>query len=153
LEHSVVAFVLPDSPLFDALAAAYQAGEPEAEQVVERGGVTPGRRWRWLRPLADRYVQAKAGGARPRHRDVVQFLREDRGFHRTCAKYFDELPVPHRLVAPQRMLPVAAGPASQNREAHHDFRAHPEGRVGYVETINPAKATRLRAILERIVWP
>jgi hypothetical protein len=72
---------MPDSALFYALATAYPAGEPEAEQVVERGGVTPGRRWRWLRPLADRYVQAMAGGARPRHRDGVQFLREDRGYH------------------------------------------------------------------------
>jgi RNA-directed DNA polymerase len=44
------------------------------------------------------------------------------------------------------------GPASQNRGEHRDFRAHLEGRVSYVESINPAKGKRLRAILRRIEW-
>jgi retron-type reverse transcriptase len=44
------------------------------------------------------------------------------------------------------------GPASQNRESHPDFRAHLEGRVGFVESINLEKGLRLRRILERIVW-
>jgi RNA-directed DNA polymerase len=48
---------------------------------------------------------------------------------------------------------VRLGPASQNREAHPDFRAHLEGRVSFVTMINPEKGKRLRAILERIVWP
>jgi RNA-directed DNA polymerase len=48
---------------------------------------------------------------------------------------------------------VRLGPASQNREGHPLFRAHLEGRVGFVETINGAKGMRLRRILERIVWP
>ena len=47
---------------------------------------------------------------------------------------------------------VRLSPASQNRDAHPDFRAHLEGRVGFVESINPAKGKRLRAILERIEW-
>jgi hypothetical protein len=51
---------------------------------------------------------------------------------------------PHQLRAPRS--------ASQSREAHHDFRAHLEGRVGYVETIDRAKGKRLRAILQRIDW-
>jgi len=43
-----------------------------------------------------------------------------------------------------------SGPATQNRESHPDFRAHLEGRVGFVNSINPAKGKRLRAIFEQI---
>ncbi|MGA9889037.1 MAG: reverse transcriptase family protein [Candidatus Acidiferrales bacterium] len=48
---------------------------------------------------------------------------------------------------------VRRGPESQNRAAHAQFRAHLEGRVGFVETINPAKGRRLRALYEQIRWP
>ena len=44
------------------------------------------------------------------------------------------------------------GPDSQNRRDHPSFRAHLQGRVGFVESINPARGKRLRAILERIQW-
>jgi len=44
------------------------------------------------------------------------------------------------------------GPATQNRESHPHFRAHLEGRVAFVEMINPAKAQRLWAIFEQIRW-
>ncbi len=47
---------------------------------------------------------------------------------------------------------VRFGPENQNREAHPAFRAHLEGRVGFVESINPDRGRKLRAILERIVW-
>jgi len=47
---------------------------------------------------------------------------------------------------------VQLGPESQNREAHPTFRSHLEGRVGFVEMINPVRGRRLRAILEKIVW-
>lgn len=47
---------------------------------------------------------------------------------------------------------VRHGPGSQNREGHSDFRAHIEGRVGFVESINPAKGARLRRILDAIQW-
>ncbi len=48
---------------------------------------------------------------------------------------------------------VRLGPGSQNRDGHALFRAHLEGRVGFVETINAAKGSRLRRILDQIVWP
>jgi hypothetical protein len=48
---------------------------------------------------------------------------------------------------------VRLGPESQNREAHPRFRAHLEGRVGFVETINPAQGRRLRARSGQIEWP
>jgi len=48
---------------------------------------------------------------------------------------------------------VRLGPESQNRERRPRFRSHLEGRVAFVERINPNKGKRLRAILERIQWP
>jgi hypothetical protein len=47
---------------------------------------------------------------------------------------------------------VRQGPASQNRGAHPNFRAHLEGRVAFVESINAAKARRLRALFDQIRW-
>lgn len=47
---------------------------------------------------------------------------------------------------------VRSGPESQNREGHPRFREHLEGRVGFVETINPGKGGRLRGILKQIRW-
>jgi hypothetical protein len=48
---------------------------------------------------------------------------------------------------------VRLGPENQNREARPYFRAHLEGRVGFVESIHAAKGQRLRAIFEQIRWP
>jgi RNA-directed DNA polymerase len=45
------------------------------------------------------------------------------------------------------------GPASQNRSAHPDFRAHLTGRVAWVESVNPARGRKLRAKLDAITWP
>ena len=45
---------------------------------------------------------------------------------------------------------VRFGPDSQNREGLPDFRAHLEGRIGFVEMIGRAKGERLRAIFKEI---
>lgn len=42
------------------------------------------------------------------------------------------------------------GLENENRDEHRDFRAHLEGRVGWVESLNPARGKRLRAILDEI---
>lgn len=47
---------------------------------------------------------------------------------------------------------VRHGPESQNREAHPAFRLHLEGRVGFIETVNPLRGARLREIFEQIQW-
>jgi hypothetical protein len=47
---------------------------------------------------------------------------------------------------------VRLGPESQNRNAHPEFRAHLEGKVAFVESINAAKGQRLRSVLNEIVW-
>jgi len=47
---------------------------------------------------------------------------------------------------------IRLGPESQNREAHPRFRLNLEGRVGFVEMINPSRGKRLRNIFEQITW-
>jgi hypothetical protein len=48
---------------------------------------------------------------------------------------------------------VRHGPQTQNRDAHPDFGSHLQGRVAFLEMINPAKGARLRGILQKIQWP
>ena len=47
---------------------------------------------------------------------------------------------------------VRFGPASQNRDALPDFRAHLEGRIGFVEMVNAEQGQRLRELFEAITW-
>jgi RNA-directed DNA polymerase len=94
--------------LLNALARSFLTGEATVEGIVTRASSTLGRNWRWLRPLARRYVEAVAGETRPRQRDVIQFFLNDPGFRRAWAKHFDELAVAEWMEDPQRMQPVAA---------------------------------------------
>jgi hypothetical protein len=97
-----------DSSLLNALAMSFLAGEPTVEQVIDRSGHMLGQPWRWLPPLAQRYVNAFAGRTRPRLREVVEFLLHDPGFRRARSKYRHELLVEHWLTEPAQMQPVAA---------------------------------------------
>jgi RNA-directed DNA polymerase len=47
---------------------------------------------------------------------------------------------------------VRRGAAGENREGVADFRAHLQGRVAWVESVNPSKGARLRALFDRITW-
>jgi hypothetical protein len=70
-----------------ALASAFLAAEPNVDQVLDRAIRTLGRTHRWLPPLVRRFVQTfPPGQTRPRHRDVVRFLRSDRTFRRALPK-------------------------------------------------------------------
>jgi hypothetical protein len=44
------------------------------------------------------------------------------------------------------------GAASQNRSEHPQFRAHLQGRIAFLKSINPAKGRKLGALFERIQW-
>ena len=44
------------------------------------------------------------------------------------------------------------GQETQNHDAHSGFRAHLEGRVTFIEMINPGKGQRLRTIFQQIKW-
>ncbi|GAA1824287.1 reverse transcriptase family protein [Microlunatus capsulatus] len=48
---------------------------------------------------------------------------------------------------------VRNGPDAANRAAVPDFRAHLEGRVGWVSAVNPVRGARLRRQLDAVVWP
>jgi RNA-directed DNA polymerase len=99
---------MPDPLLVSALARSFLAGEPIVEEIVARATRTLGRSWRWLKPLARRYLQTLTDGTRPRHRDVVRFLLHDQNFRNACSKYSSQLRVQQWLPEPQQMQPVAA---------------------------------------------
>jgi hypothetical protein len=44
------------------------------------------------------------------------------------------------------------GPQAENRAAHPDFRAHLEGRVVWMESINRRRGDRLRRMFDNIAW-
>ncbi len=44
------------------------------------------------------------------------------------------------------------GPAGQNRDGLTDFRAHLDGRVNWVENLNPARGAKLRRTFREIDW-
>ena len=98
---------MPASALISVLARSLLAGEQIVDVVHTRTVRTLGRPWRWLRPLAHRYVEAFAGRTRPRHREVVRFLLSDPGFERARRKYGHELSIAEWLAEPQRMQPVS----------------------------------------------
>ncbi len=76
--------------------------------MVARSSQLLGRPWRWLRPLARRYITAISGKTRPRQREVVQFILRDAGFGRACSKHFHELTVAQWLPEAQQMQPIEA---------------------------------------------
>jgi retron-type reverse transcriptase len=100
--------VMPDSPLLQALASSILAGEAAAEKIIARLSRSLGRRWRWIGPLAQRYLKAFAARTRPRQSVVVEFLRHDRGFRSAWSKHGSEISIGHWLSEPMRMQPVAA---------------------------------------------
>ncbi|HKV81294.1 MAG TPA: reverse transcriptase family protein [Candidatus Sulfotelmatobacter sp.] len=102
-------FVMPDSSLIETLARALLAGEPTPNLLLDRCCRTLGRRWRWLRPLTERYREKFGTEAWPRYREVVRFLRQDVGLRRACWKHRDELAVAEWLLPPQQMFAGSGG--------------------------------------------
>lgn len=94
--------------LVNVIARAVLSGEPTVPQIVARVSRTLGKRWRWLGPLAQRYVKTIAGRTRPRRREVVRFLLRDPGFKQAWSKHFSEFSVERWLTEPQKMQPVSA---------------------------------------------
>ncbi len=107
MEHST-AYRMRNPSLLRALARSFLAGEPTAGQIAARATQMLGRDWRWLRPLAQRYLAAFAGRTRPLQRDFMLFLIDDRGFALAWSKHYHEISVAQWLTEPQEMLPVAA---------------------------------------------
>jgi RNA-directed DNA polymerase len=99
---------MQDSSLLSALAQSLLAGEATVELLTLRCSRTLGKSWRWLRPLAQRYVREFGNSARPRYRDVIAFLQNDSGLGKARTKYAGELSLATWLTDPQQMQPVAA---------------------------------------------
>src|SRR5258708_375660 len=86
-----------------ALAQAFLAGEPDVEQLIQRATQALGPA-RWIPRVARQFLKAfPLGKTRPRNRDVVRFLRRDRGFQQVAKK----LSVVSWMTEPPRMQPVA----------------------------------------------
>jgi hypothetical protein len=99
---------MPNSALLAVLANAILSAEPKLDPVAERLSHVLGRNWKWIRPLAKRYLQAFSGAMRPRRREVLSFLRQDSGFVAACRK---PLQIDRWIAGRQTMRPVAAAQA------------------------------------------
>ena len=84
------------------------AGEMSVDQIVLRCTQLTGRHWRWLKPLAHRYLQTFGSQTRSRHQEVVQFLIADSNFQDALHRYAAELRIETWLHPPQQMQPVEA---------------------------------------------
>jgi hypothetical protein len=94
--------------LLSTLARALVAGRPAVDEVADRATRALGKQWRWIPPLAKRYVERFADNARPRRSEVVEFLLRDRGLQRAWAQSGDQLRIQDWLAAPPQMLPAPA---------------------------------------------
>jgi RNA-directed DNA polymerase len=90
------------------LAKSLLAGKPAEDFIVSRLTKTLGRNWRWIRPLARRYLERFGSNRRPGRRDVVGFLREDKQLRAATLRYRNEIRVADWLHDPVPMLPVPA---------------------------------------------
>lgn len=96
------------SSFYSALAKSILAGEMAVDPIVDRATKTLGKRWRWLRPLARRYLAAFTEQSRPRLKEVVQFLIADEGIKRARRIYRDKVRIAEWVQEPHQMRPVRA---------------------------------------------
>ena len=87
------------------LARSLIAGEQTVEEALARGAHALGRPWPWLRNVAKAYLNKFAGGTRPREREVVEFLAENRSFRGALA-HLHRIRIEHLVAEPQRMQPA-----------------------------------------------
>jgi RNA-directed DNA polymerase len=97
--------------ILKVLANAILSGEQERDAITARLVHVLGRNWRWVRPLAGRYVETFAGRIRPRRRDLIRFLRVDPGLVEAAYKYGHRIKILHWITGAQPMQPV---PAAEN---------------------------------------
>jgi retron-type reverse transcriptase len=94
------AFTKSKESLASLLARCFLAGEPDLDAIVKRCTKALEHEWRWLRPLARKYLKTTAGHTRPREDVVAAFILSESTFKRAVAQ--------HWLTEPQQMQPVPA---------------------------------------------
>jgi hypothetical protein len=100
---------MPTPPLVSALARSILAGEPSVSGIVGRLTRILGKKWRWVQPLARRYVDRFLASVPPRHRQVVQFLLADEALTRARSDHRARLQIADwRCEAPQMQPAYAA---------------------------------------------
>lgn len=87
------------------LATAFLAGDFVVEEMTKRAARVLGKRYRWLKGLAERICAEFAGHQRPRLVTVTEFIQADRGFNRAHEKYDLEIA---RFPSRGEMTPIAA---------------------------------------------
>jgi hypothetical protein len=80
------------------LSTAILSGEQQRDAVAPRLVHVLGRNWRWVRPLAGRYVETFTGRIRQRRCDVISFLRVDPGLVEAEHKYGHQIKVLHWII-------------------------------------------------------
>lgn len=108
LERSAATFIMSRSPFLSALARSILAGELTLDPMVLRLRHALGRNWRWLRPLARRFLAEFGTELRPRQSAVIAFLSRDPDFVRVRQKYWSQLRIANWLTDPQPMRPASA---------------------------------------------
>jgi retron-type reverse transcriptase len=99
---------MPSPSFYSTLARSILAGEPAADAVAVRMRRTLGENWRWIGNLAERYTRVFGGKTKPRHRNVIEFLRADDGLNYAKYKYRDKLRIAEWVTGTARMQPVHA---------------------------------------------
>lgn len=99
---------MPSPSFYSALAQSIQAGAPQADLIVERASRSLGRNWRWLRPMARRYLAAFPLQSHPRRREIITFLHNDAGLREASQKYGDKLRIAEWIREPHGMQPADA---------------------------------------------
>ena len=89
------------------LAETIIAGDWEVSCMVTQASLMTGKKWRWLRGLCIRIVDAFDNEVRPRKAVLIQFIQHDKGFQKAWLKWQGELAiVNYPLASPSMSKPL-----------------------------------------------
>jgi RNA-directed DNA polymerase len=99
---------MPGPAFYSTLARSMLAAEAAENEIVARLNQTLGKNWRWIRPLARRYLDHFGSSVRPRRKDVVRFLHADDHLADALHRYSSEIRIAAWLGGPASMQPAPA---------------------------------------------
>lgn len=98
---------VPKSVLVNVLTRACTASERTRDGVAASMQTALGRRWRWIPPLARRFVAEFETKTRPGFREARDFIRHDLQFESAWWRNRHEIQIAQWIPEPQVMQPVA----------------------------------------------